>query len=792
LFKNYIKITFRNIFKHKGYSFINIAGLAIGMACCLLITLWVLDELSYDKFHENASQLYRVEENQHYSGRVFHVNVTPYPLGPALKEKFPEIVDAARVIRRGSMLLRAGEQAFFENTIVAVDPSFLKMFTFPLVRGDVNTALDSPNSLVITEEMARKYFAGDDPMGKVITINNQYEFTVSGVLKNIPHNTILQFDMLLPYAFIEKMAETDERYARSLTQFGSNSIYTFVQLQENASFESVNEKIFGFIRTQLPQSRTDLELMPFTRIHLHAYWGYEKTMGGIQYVYIFSIIAIFVLLIACINFMNLATARSSNRAQEVGMRKVVGALKQHLIRQFYGESVIFALVSLVFAVGIVFLLLPAFSSLAGKELSFNITGVWTILAGILGITLFTGLVAGSYPALFLSSFQPVKVLKGSLKSGAGSSRFRKILVVFQFTLSILLIIGTTIVYKQLNYMKQKKLGWDREHLISIPMRGDIRNSYQILKDELSKDSRILGVTASQQSPSNISSNSGGAQWEGKDPEQTILIGFNAVDYEFTETLDIEMLEGRPFSREFPSDVSSAFLINEEVAKVMDKPSVVGEKFRFMGREGTIIGVMKNFHYQSVRENIEPLAIYIAKIRVSYMLVRIPSQNISDSLRFIEKTWNRIVPAYPFDYQFMDENFDRMYRAEERIGKLLNVFSILAVFVACLGLFGLASFTAEQRTKEIGIRKVLGATVPNITVLLCREFFLLVLLANVIAWPAAYFAMKNWLQNYAYKTGISVLIFFGAMAAALVIAIISVSFQAIRAAAANPVKSLKYE
>jgi ABC-type antimicrobial peptide transport system permease subunit len=499
-----------------------------------------------------------------------------------------------------------------------------------------------------------------------------------------------------------------------------------------------------------------------------------------------------VLLIACINFMNLATARSANRAREVGMRKVVGALKQHLIRQFYGESIVFTFVSLIFAVGIVLLLLPAFSSLAGKELSFNIAGIWTILAGILGITLFTGLVAGSYPALFLSSFQPVKVLKGSLKSGAGSSRFRKVLVVFQFTLSILLIIGTTIVYKQLNYMKQKKLGWDKEHLVSIPLRANTRDSFQTLKDELSKDSRILGVTASQQNPAHIGSNSGGARWEGKDPEQSILIGLNSVDYDFTDTLDIEILEGRSFSREFPSDASSAFLINEEVAKVMDKPSVVGEKFFFMGRQGTIIGVMKNFHYQSVRENIEPLAVYIAQNSINFMLVRIIPANISDSLRFIENTWNRIVPGFPFDYQFMDENFDRMYRAEERIGKLLNVFSILAVFVACLGLFGLASFTAEQRTKEIGIRKVLGASVSNITVLLCREFFLLVFLANIIAWPAAYFAMKNWLQNYAYKTGISVFVFAGAMAAALVIAVISVSFQAIRAAAANPVKSLKYE
>lgn len=792
MLKNYIKVTFRNIFKHKGYSFINIAGLAIGMASCLLITVWVLDELSFDKFHENAPHLYRVEENQHYSGRIYHVNVTPFPLGPALKEKFPEISDAVRVVRTGGLLLRSGDQAFFENSVIAVDPSFLQMFTFPLIKGGKNTVLEAPNSLVITEEMAKKYFADEDPLEKVISINNQYEFIVTGVLKKIPHNSILQFDMLIPYAYIEKIAETNKRFARNLTEFDSNSIFTFVRLQENASVKPVNEKIFGFIRTKVPTSQTDLELMPFTRIYLHGYFGYGKSMGAIQYVYIFSIIAVFVLLIACINFMNLSTARSSNRAREVGMRKVVGALKKHLVRQFYGESIIFAIISLVFAISLVLLLLPAFSSLSGKELSFNITGIRTILAGILGITLFTGLVAGSYPALFLSSFQPVKVLNRSLKSGSGSTKFRKILVVFQFTLSILLIIGTTVVYKQLNFMKQKKLGWDKDHLVSIPLRADVRDSYQSLKNELSKDSRILGVTSSQQRPSQIGSNSGGARWDGKDPEMQTLIGFTAVDFDFTETLGIEMLEGRSFSREFPSDSSSAFLINEEVAKIMGKESVIGERFYFMGREGTIIGIMKNFHYQPIRQNIEPLAIHIDPNQFNQMLIRIPPENITDSLQFIENTWNRIVSGYPFDYRFLDEDFDRMYRSEERVGSLLNVFAVLAVFVACLGLFGLASFTAEQRTKEIGIRKVLGASVPNITVLLCREFFFLVVLANIIAWPAAYFSMKSWLQSYAYKTGISVSVFVAAMAAALIIAVISVSFQAVRAAVANPVKSLKYE
>ncbi len=785
MIKNYIVVTLRNIFKHKGYAFINIAGLAIGMACCLLISIWVLDELSYDRFHENAPTLYRVEENQHYSGRIYHVTVTPYPLGPAIKDETAGIKDAARVVWAGGQLLRYQDKAFFESNIRAVDPSFLRMFTFPLLKGDKDTALDAPHSLVISEEIAQKYFSEEDPMGKVITVNNTIEFTVTGVLQKVPHNSHLQFDMLAPYAFLEKAGRTDQ-------SFGSNSIFTLVQLEEGVTLAEVNEKIFGFIRTRVPQSATDLELMPYTRIHLHQHFGFEKTMGAAGYVYIFSIIAFFVLIIACINFMNLATARSANRAKEVGLRKVVGALRSHLIRQFYGESVIFATIALVLAAAIVTLLLPAFSSLADKELSWNVSGIGAILIGLVGITLFTGIVAGSYPALFLSSFQPVKVLRGSIKSGAGATNFRRVLVVFQFTLSLLLIIGTTVVFKQLSYMQTRKLGWDKEHLIYIPLRADIKQSYQALKEELVRDQHVLGVTGSSHIPSNIGSNSGGSSWEGKDPEQAVLIGFSSVDFDYIETLKIEMKEGRAFSREHQSDLSKSFIVNEEVAELMGKESVVGERFSFVGVDGQIVGVMKNFHFQSVREVIEPLAIVVVPDRLQYMLIRLAPGDITASLQAVENTWERVIPDYPFDYRFMDEDFDRMYRAESRIGTLLNYFTVLAVLIACLGLFGLASFTAEQRTKEIGIRKVLGASVSQVTYLLCREFFLLVLLANILAWPLAYIGMKSWLENYAYRTGLGWMIFVAAMALALLVALASVSFQALRAAVTNPAKALKYE
>jgi putative ABC transport system permease protein len=785
MLKNYLKVILRNIRKHKGYSFINITGLAIGMACCLLISIWVLDELSYDRFHANASYLYRIEEDQQYSGRLFHVSVTPHPLGPALIEEIPEIVDATRYVWSGGLLFRYGEKAFFEYDVRAVDPSFFQMFTFPLVKGDKDRAMDSPYSLIINEDIAEKYFGQEEPLGKVFTINNTHEFTVSGVIKNVPHNSTFQFEVLIPYAFLEKIGRTD-------LEFGSNSIGTYVELSPNATMDRVNTKISGFIKAKVPVSVTELVLMPFTRIHLHSYWGYEKDPGAIQYVYMFSIIALFVLLIACINFMNLSTARSSNRAKEVGMRKVVGALKSHLIRQFYGESVIFAFIALVLAAGIVTAVLPMFSKFAEKDLSWDVAGIGVILIGLVGITFFTGLVAGSYPALFLSAFQPVKVIRGTFKAGTASSWFRKVLVVVQFTLSILLVIGTVVVYQQLTYMKNKRLGWDREQLVYLPLRDDVKKVYDSLKTELVKEAHVLNVTASSQLPSYIGSNSSNFNWEGKDPNFKTLIGNNAVDFDFIETLKVEMKEGRSFSKEYSSDASSGFVINEEVAKLMGRESVVGENCMFFGRKGTVIGVMKNWHYQPVRNKIEPLALYIEPEWTRVMLIRIATGNISESIKAIENVWKRVIPTYPFEYYFLDENFDEMYRAEESIGVVLKYFTVLAVFIACLGLFGMASFTSEQRTKEIGIRKVLGATVSNITVLLCREFFLLVLVSNVIAWPAAYFLMKNWLQSYAYRTSLSVFIFITAMAIALMVAFLSVSFQAIRAATANPINSLRYE
>jgi len=789
MLKNTFKIVLRTIRRHAGYSFINIFGLALGMACCLMIALWVADELSFDRFHESAADLYRVEEDQAYSGRIYHVTVTPYPLAPALKAEIPEIVEATRVVGFNGQLFRSGEKAFFEDRVRAVDPSFLTMFSFPLVQGDPATALSGPDSVLLTEDTARKYFGSTSAVGKTLNVNNDTDLKVSGVLKNFPMNSSLRYDILIPYELLKAKGATNE-------EFGSNSILTFVKLRPGTPAAAVDAKIKGFIKKRAPNSATDLLLQPYTRIHLHQYFGYER-QTAVRYVYIFAVIAAFVLLIACINFMNLATARSAGQAKEVGLRKVVGALRNNLVVRFYGESMIYALLSLAVALVLVRLFLPWFNTLSGKTLSLNLWANRGILLGVLGVTAVTGVLAGSYPAVFLSSFHPVRVLKGSLKAGAGGAVFRRVLVVVQFSLSVFLIIGTAVVYKQMVYMKSKALGYDKEQVLYISLRGMTSRSYGALKGELKKDPRILAVASSSHLPCSIGSNSSGVKWEGKDPEKVVLVSLCAVDYDFLDVMKIELVEGRNFSRDFKTDATGAFLVNEEVRKLMNKKAVAGEPFSFVGRQGSVVGVMKDFHFEEMQSRIEPLAVFIDNTDGNpqwggFVLIRIAPGDVPAAVEAIRKAWNAVNPLYPFDVRFLNDRVDEMYRTEERAGGLLRTFAVLAVLIACLGLFGLASFTAEQRTREIGIRKVLGASVPRITVMLCREFFVLVLLANLLAWPAAYWVMGNWLKGYAYRTSLDLTVFVLALGSALAVAVLTVSFQAVRAAVASPSDSLKYE
>jgi putative ABC transport system permease protein len=801
MLKNYLKVAFRNIIRHKGYSFINVTGLALGMGCCLIIMLWVMDELSFDRFHENANQIYRIEQDQFYSERTFHVNVTPYPMAQGCKDEIPEIKYATPIPNTRTILVRYQEKAFFERGGIAVPPDFLEMFSFPFIRGDKEGALDQPHSVLITERIAQKYFGEKDPVGEVLTVNNRFSFTVGGVLEDEPTNSVIRFDMIFPYEFLEDLGW------QALDSWGSNNIVTFVQLHEEANIEKVGEKItdLRFRRVQelyeddpeglksfQERRKTQFMLRPLTDIHLYSYFGYNRSIGRILYVYVFSVIALFVLLIACINFMNLSTARSAKRAREVGLRKVVGAVKRQLIGQFYGESILLASIALVFAVVLVILVLPEFSAFIEKDFSLESLFQAKFIIGMLGVTLITGMIAGSYPALFLSAVRPVQVLKGSLVSGSKGALFRKILVVLQFTLSIMLIIGTMVIYNQVNFMRSKELGYDKEHLLYIPLRGDTRNNFDLLKQELVKDPKVLNVTGTGHPPAQIGSNTSGFDWPGKDPNYSILVSVNAVGYDYPETMKIEMVEGRSFSRQFTSDTADAFLVNEEMVRIMGMESAENQRLSYGDDDGKIIGVMKNYHFQAVDRKIEPLALYLSPEQLNFMVIRLQAGDIPAAIEYVKTSWEQIIPAYPFDYEFVDQDIDRMYQGWESIGNLLKYFTILAILIASMGLFGLASFTAEQRTKEIGIRKVLGASVGNLVLLISREFTKWVLLANLIAWPISYYFMNNWLQEFDYRISLTWWIFVSTGVLALLIALLTVGYQSVRAALADPVKALKYE
>jgi putative ABC transport system permease protein len=811
MLKNYLRIAFRNIRKNKGYSAINIAGLTVGIACALFILLWVQDELSFDRFHANAKTLYRVEQEQQGGQGSFHVYVTPYPMGPVLKAEIPEIKEAARVAYPGDLLIRYGENAFFERRVWAADPSIFQMFTFPLTNGDPATALAGPGSLVISEDMARKYFGEADPMGKSITINNSHAFTITGVMKNVPANSTLRFDMLVPFDFVKTLGQYND-------SMDNNNILTFVQLHPQSEVGATGEKITRVVRSRViaqvqadpgqmkliqtdPEARRRFEsyrgptfmLMPLVDIKLYGYFGFSRNDVAIKYVYTFASIALFVLLIACINFMNLATARSANRAKEVGLRKVVGAFRKSIIGQFYGESIVTAFLAGAASLVLVALLFPGFKALAAKPMMLGTLLSGKFIVGILAVTLFTGIVAGCYPALYLSSFQPVRSLKGGPGKGSKSALFRKVLVVLQFSLSILLLIGMGVVSRQIEFMRNKKLGYDKDQLIYLPMRGDTYKSYAAFKEQLLRNPRVLGVTATHQEPTDIGSNGWGAEWDGKDPSRRVLVGWGLVDFDFTETMKIELAAGRPFSRKYATDNGKAFLVNEEVPKLMglDPASAVGKRFNY-GVEGTIVGVMKNFHYQSVRNAIEPMAVIVDSTQFRFAIIRLSAGEIPTSLEAVKTVWTRVFPQYPVEYRFFDEDFGEMYRADERMGLLLKVFAGVAVFIACLGLLGLASFMAERRTREIGIRKVLGATPQGIVLLLSKEFAKWVLAANLIAWPVAYFMMKNWLQGFAYRSPIVWWLFAASGAGALAVALLAVSSQAFRASRVDPARSLKYE
>ncbi len=790
MFKNYFLTALRTIIRQKGYSFINIFGLALGLACTLLILLWVQDEISFDRFHENIDQLYRVVEDQYYSGATYHVTVTPYPSGPVWAEKIPEISESVRLQWTGGMLFRFEDKAFYEGGMRAVDSNFFQVFTFPLLEGDPETVLTEPFSMVVTEEMAEKYFGDEDPVGKSLQVN-EYHFTITGLAEDVPHNSTIRFDFLVPWDFLHTIG----RYYDS---WGSNSIQTYVRLVENADPGPVDAKLTAIYKENLEEGTTDFSLEPFIRQHLFTYWGYQTKPEGIQYVYIFSIIAAFVLIIACINFMNLSTAKAAMRAKEIGVRKVVGARRTNLIRQFYGETLILTIIAVLLAYFFLAAFLGGFNKLSGKDVGFEVLLEGDFLIGILFITIITAFIAGSYPALLLSSFKPVVVMKGEAAGGVKKGTLRKILVVFQFTISIFLIIGTAAVYNQLVYMRNKYLGYDKEHLVYIPMRGEISTAYERIKGAFEKSPHVISITATRQSPTNFGSNSGGANWTGKDPELRTLITTNAVDFGFVETMKIEMAEGRDFNEEFTSDMTDStgagvFLINETLAGIINRDTIVGLQFDFMGVHGPIIGVMKDFHYHHLANEIMPLAMVMAPVeRLNYILFRIEPGDITRTMSDLEEIWKEVLPGYPFDYYFVDQELEERYRGQEVVGILLRYFAIITIVVACLGLFGLASFTAEQRTKEFGIRKAMGADGKRLIMLISRQFTLLVLISIILGCPIAWYLLNKWLQDFAYRDTLHWWIYAMAALLAFILALVSVIYQAVKVARTNPADSLRYE
>lgn len=786
---HFIKVALRNIVRQKGYSFINIAGLAIGMACSILILLWIYDELSYDKFHNNVENLYRIEENQQYAEGLYHVTVTPFPSGPVLKDEIPEIENAARFNWYGEASVKYGEKSFIEGGIVAGDPAFFDMFTYRFIKG--NNFSDAIYEVILTKDISDKYFEDQNPVGEILNINNEFDVKVVGVIENIPHNSSYSFDMIMPFEILRKHSYWSDSW-------GSNSIRTFVQLVPGSSIAAVNEKMNIILKRENPDTKTEFVLFPYKDLRIFSYWGFSSGSDRVKYLYIFGIVAGFVLLLACINFMNLSTARSVNRAKEIGMRKVAGAMRGGLIRQFFGESIVTALLGMLFAMLIVLLLLEPFNTITDKEISFAVFGNIYFISALVAITLITGILAGSYPALFLSGFRPVKVLKGNVFQGRNTKQFRRVLVVFQFTISIILIIGTALVYKQLDFMRTKELGFNKEQVVYVNLKGNQRENYESIKNSFKTIPGVINVTGSGHRPAQIGSNSGGADWEGKDPEKSVLISNASVDYDYVETLQIEMKSGRTFSPEFPGDLGDDslkygnILINEELERIMGFESALGKHIKFWGYDLTIVGVMKDFHFLSVETKIPPLVVYIAPDNQNYIILRIAPENIPGTMDKLEERWASLTGGYPFNFKFLDDDFDKMYRSQERIFDLLKYFAIMAVVIACLGLFGLASFTAEQKTKEIGIRKVLGASEINLTALLCKEFFILVLISNILAFPVSYYLISSWLDDFAYRISITWEVFAISALTALVLALVTVGYQAIKAAVANPVDSLKYE
>lgn len=788
MLKNYLKISLRSIKRNKGHSIINIFGLAVGMASCILVFLWIQDELSYDLFHKKADRLFRVDQiYANPGGEVAYIRLTPPALLESLRKNYPGIKNGTRYLYR-EWKLKTGENTFNETGAI-VDASFLDMFTFPLAKGDAKKALSGPDSILLTENTAKKFFGDADPIGKFLTIQDRYDFVVSGILKEIPQNSNFSFDFLVPYAFAQKVS------ASFSDNWEDSFLHTYVELESKTDMAAVSQNISELIKEHLPESTAILSLLPLRRIHLHDPDPYKlEGSGNASYVYIFSIMALFLLIIACINFMNLSTARSGSRAKEVGMRKVIGAKRLDIIKQFYGDSLLLALIAAVFAIGLVGLFLPEFNRLTGKQFGLDIVNnslVWGILFGIIFLT---GIISGSYPSLFLSSYQPVSLFKGLLQGGKKGLNVRRTLVIFQFTLSIVAVIGTLVIYGQLRYMQNKDLGFDKNDVLYFRLQGDLSQKYSALKEELLRIPGVIHVTTTDSPPGRRESYTNNISWEGKTLDERAEMEVIGVDHDYLETFNMVMAQGRFFSREYSTDDTEGIVVNEAAVKAMGMEFPLGKGFSYHSEdiEGRIIGVVKDFNSRSLHYAIGPLFMILYPEWCDTVCIKIRPENISSTITSIENAINSMVPDSPFDFQFLDEDLNSLYKPEERTGTLLRYVMGLTIFISCLGLLGLASYSAERRSKEVGIRKIMGSSVFQIIILMSKDFAKWILLANLLAWPIAYLIMQKWMERFVYKSRISMMAFILAGTFTFLIALMTTTYHAAKCAYTHPVESLRYE
>ncbi len=806
MIKNYFKIAFRNLWNGKLFSATNIIGLALGIACTVLILLFIQDELSYDQFYKKIDNIYRVNTNMEVGGNTYKMSATSFPMVQAIKESFPEVKDAARIVNMHNPLIKKEDIAFYEDEFLWADENIFNILSYGFESGNPETALLQPFSVVITKQTAEKYFGNENPVGKVLQFENEYDLNVTGVLKSIPKNSTLKFDFIASFASLNTLL--DEGLLQSWHSF--YPIFTFITLNEEANPNLMEAKFPEFISTHMGDEilktlgrKYELSLVPVKDIYLYSDRNSEMGQtSDINYIIIFSIVAVFILLLACINFMNLKIAASAKRIKEIGLRKVFGAFRIQLIYQFLGEAILTSLLALPLAYILIEAALPLFNSIAGKSMVLNLTDNFEFFIASIAIVLTVGLVSGSYPSFLLSRYNTSRAVKGEVKIGNSKNLLRQVLIVFQFSVAIVLIIGTAVIYNQLQFMQNKDLGINDEQVVVLEATDNsIDAKFEVFRNKLLQKAGIINAASSTYIPSKgiISTP---YRLEGANDEQKWETTTFPVDYEINNTLGIELLAGRDFSMEFAEDTINSFIINEQAVKdfgFVTPENAVGKNLIWLGLGvdyvGKVIGVVKDFHYYSLEQEINPLVMIPKNLwpgGLNYISVKLTTKNVSENLETIEETWAEVFPGIPFRYSFLDEDFKNLYQSQLKLGKIFSSFSVISIVIALMGIFGLVSFMAESRTKEIGIRKVLGASVAGIINLISKEFMKLIVLSNLIAWPIAYYSMNKWLQEFAYRIEINPMIFLAGGVLTFLLSLLVVGMQSLKSATANPIKALKYE